>query len=216
MRNTRAFTLVELVLAMSITSLIGLAVAGAAMALSASYASSQEQYQNIQVARSVVRRLRSNIRTARLVTACNGSDIVVWTEDKNGDGKINITEIVLWQFLPHPGRIREKRIVFPDDWSPDQIETYDVVVPLSVASSVLNVQEYLKKLGSYSQVTVLANDISNLRLIASPAAPLTTYVGLDLTVGQGEYSIALRSAATLRKDEVDRVGIAGGQWVLMD
>lgn len=216
MKKTPAFTLMELIMALSIMSLIGLAVAGASMVLSTSYTRSQEQYQNIQIARSVMRRLHAQIRTARLVTACRDDTIVLWANDKNGNGKINITEIVLVRFDSGAGEVREYRIVFPSEWTQEKKNLFNVVVSLDSVSTVDEAWETIASFGTYRVMLPLATDVSGFQLSASAAAPLATYVGVSVTVGQGKHSAMLRSAASLRKDETARVGTAGEDWVLMD
>ena len=86
-RNPSGFTLVELVMAISITTIIGLAVAGASMALSTAHAHSESRYGSIETARSAMRRIQSSLRAAALVTYVhsNGHKLGYWAGDENED-----------------------------------------------------------------------------------------------------------------------------------
>ena len=72
-RRRKAFTLVEMVMAISITAITGLAVAGVTVALSNAHAHSETFYQSLRTGHFVMHRLQNGLRCARLVTATNNN-----------------------------------------------------------------------------------------------------------------------------------------------
>ena len=93
-RDIKGFTLVELMVALVVTSVILSAVAALAFAMNTSAdvgedtALSQAQY------RQAVLWLGDLIGHARLICAAPGDDLVVWRADDNRDNRIDSTEVV--------------------------------------------------------------------------------------------------------------------------
>jgi prepilin-type N-terminal cleavage/methylation domain-containing protein len=94
-RATRqGFTLVELLIALIVTSIILTAVATLAFALSSANDSTDDtSYKQAQI-RIATLRISDLIRHSRLICASSDSDIAVWRADDNGDGQINISELI--------------------------------------------------------------------------------------------------------------------------
>lgn len=95
MRDTRyAFTLVELLVALMVTSIILAAVATLAFALSkANDATDDTSYKQTQV-RYATLRVSELIRNCKLICFASADDFAVWRADDNNDGQINIGELV--------------------------------------------------------------------------------------------------------------------------
>jgi prepilin-type N-terminal cleavage/methylation domain-containing protein len=97
MRDARrkcGFTLVELLVALVVSSLILAAVATLAFALgTANDASDDTSLKQAQV-RFATLRIAELIRHCRLICGTPGNDLAVWRADDNGDGRININELV--------------------------------------------------------------------------------------------------------------------------
>lgn len=97
MRDTRhrcGFTLIELLVALVVSSLIVVAVATLAFALgTANDASDDTSLKQAQV-RFATLRVTELIRHCRLICGTPGNDLAVWRSDDNGDGRININELV--------------------------------------------------------------------------------------------------------------------------
>jgi hypothetical protein len=93
-RHSHAFTVIELLIGMLITSIILTAVATFAFALSvASMASGDTAVKQAQL-RQTTLRLADLIGTCKLLCAAPGNDLVVWRADDNGDKQINLNELV--------------------------------------------------------------------------------------------------------------------------
>jgi prepilin-type N-terminal cleavage/methylation domain-containing protein len=97
MRNTRynkAFTLVELLVAMTVTSVILAAVATLAYALGAANDSTDDTSRKQAQLRYTTLRVSQLIRHCRLVCFAGADDFALWRADDNDDGQINISELV--------------------------------------------------------------------------------------------------------------------------
>lgn len=205
------FTMVEMVLAMAVTAIVGLSVAGVSVGLSNAYENSENYYDALQGARSVLMQAQSMGRTAKLVTATSTDSLVFWTSDINADGKINRNELTMiyWDRSGGDSVVRMQRI------SP--AATSSLVkdqVMLSVASSVSSVSSLLSQYTSYRENSPLASDVLSFKVTASPAAPKATLVQLEITVGRPDRPLTLRSTVSLRADDTVNVGKVGSTWVL--
>jgi len=98
--------LVELLVALVVTSIILSAVATLAYAVSAAgevMADSAEKQAQLRCARL---RISELIRHCKLVHATNNGDLVVWQADSNGDRGINMNELVLVERGPSQNYLR--------------------------------------------------------------------------------------------------------------
>lgn len=97
MRKTgrmRAFTLVELMVGLMVTSIILSAVATLAFAMSsASTAGGDSALRQAQLRNATVR-LSELIGNGKMICAAPGTDLAVWTGDTNSDGKVNVNELI--------------------------------------------------------------------------------------------------------------------------
>jgi prepilin-type N-terminal cleavage/methylation domain-containing protein len=93
-RDIKGFTLVELLVALVVTSVILSAVATLAFAMNtASNAGEDSAYRQAQL-RQTTLRLLDLIGGAKLVCAAPGDDLVVWRADTNGNEAIDVNEVV--------------------------------------------------------------------------------------------------------------------------
>jgi len=97
MRNTRCengFTLVELLVALVVTSIILAAVATLTYALGSANETSDDTSEKQAQVRYATLRISELIRYCKLICAAPGDDLAVWRADDNGDGEINPQELV--------------------------------------------------------------------------------------------------------------------------
>jgi prepilin-type N-terminal cleavage/methylation domain-containing protein len=99
MRNVRyrykkGFTLVELLLALIITGIILAAVTTLAFAVGAANDTTDDTSQKQAQVRFATLRISELIRHCKLICGTPNSEIAVWRADNNGDGQININELV--------------------------------------------------------------------------------------------------------------------------
>ncbi len=108
MRDTRykkGFTLVELLVALVVTGIVLAAVATLAFAMGTANDVADDSSQKQAQVRYATLRISELIRHCKLICGTPGSDVAVWRADDNGNGQININELVYiergtsWDYL---------------------------------------------------------------------------------------------------------------------
>ncbi len=97
MRDTRykkGFTLVELLVALVVTGIVLAAVATLAFAVGAANDVADDSSQKQAQVRYATLRISELIRHCKLICGTPGGDLAVWRADDNGDGQVNINELV--------------------------------------------------------------------------------------------------------------------------
>jgi len=102
----KGLTLVELLVAMVVTSIILSAVATLAYAMSSANGVAADTAEKQAQLRCARLRISELIRHCKLVRATNNGDLAVWEADSNGDRRININELVLVERGPTQSYLR--------------------------------------------------------------------------------------------------------------
>jgi len=92
--NCKGFTLVELLVALVVTSIILAAVATLAFALSTANDITDNTSQTQAHVRYATLRISELIRHCKLICGMSGDDLAVWRADDNGNGQINPQELL--------------------------------------------------------------------------------------------------------------------------
>ena len=92
--HLKAFTLIELLLALIIASIVSAAVVTLAYAVSTANDASENTSQTQAYVRYTTLRISDLIRHCKLVCGMSGDDLAVWRADDNGNGQINPQELV--------------------------------------------------------------------------------------------------------------------------
>ncbi len=201
----QGFTLVEMMMAAAITTVIGLAVAGVASALSQNYQQNRDYYSNVANARTGLSLMRESLLKAKLVPACSDNELVIWL-DSNGDGDIQTSEVRYWAISN--GDLQELRVVYPP-----QRQGMDSKLNLSQITSTSAARNLLSA-NAYKDTSPLANNATSFDVGVEPDAPQANFVKLNLCCGSGSTAISLRTAVQMRADYVSRVSKIKGAWVL--
>jgi len=213
MKRRVAFTLIEMTMAIAITAVTGLSVAGAAITFSSAQEHSREFYGHIQTARTAMMRVQRMIRSCLLVTSVNGTSMILWASDANEDGQINPSETILLEWDYEIGQVRTLQIAYPAGMSAGTRTAIDMDVPLETFTNDDHAKSAVFT-NAYVTTTVLATDVSGFYLTAKPSPPMANLVTVQMTVGRGTQAVTLRSAANTRADWTSYVGIADGNFVL--
>jgi len=94
MRYEKGFTLVELLVALIVTGIVLAAVATLAFAVGAANDETDDTSQKQAQIRHATLRISELIRHCKLICGTPGDDLAVWRADDNGNGQININELV--------------------------------------------------------------------------------------------------------------------------
>jgi prepilin-type N-terminal cleavage/methylation domain-containing protein len=112
----KAFTLVELLLALLVASIVSAAVVTLAFAVSNANDVTDNTSRTQAYIRHTTLRISELIRHCKLVCGMSGDDLAVWRADDNGDGQINPKELVYIEM--GTGRDYVQLLDFPsaEDW----------------------------------------------------------------------------------------------------
>jgi len=94
MRYEKGFTLVELLVALIVTGIVLAAVATLAFAVGAANDETDDTSQKQAQIRQATLRISELIRHCKLICGTPGGDLAIWRADDNGNGQININELV--------------------------------------------------------------------------------------------------------------------------
>ncbi len=214
-RKTRAcgFTLVELLIGVSITSMVGLTVAGASMVLSNAHLQSEQYYDCLQSGRVAMRWIESDIRRSSLVTGIQGG-LMLWEGDTNGDEQINLSELTLITHDPNSGELMRSRAVFPAGMTSQEVTAINPQFPLHQLVESADAMASWIASNAYVETMTLASNIKMIKIQPAQTPPMTTRLNIVLIATQGEEQMALGSAACLRADRTGDVFLASGQFIL--
>jgi hypothetical protein len=213
-RAASGFTLAETVMAISMTVVVGLAVAGMTAALSNVQANSERYYKHLHNGRAGTNRLQATLRKARLVTAASDNALILWATDVRDLGQINLTEVVRVYRDAATSQLIERRFVFPDTVSEVTQASLDDVIPLSAVTKIAVVDNAWEPT-QYDTQRVLAHDVASFKVYCDTPAPRTRMVKFTLTVGEKPNTVQMSTGATLRADRVANVGESGGEYFLI-
>lgn len=211
-RRHRAFTLVELMIAMTIIAVIGLTVVTVASALSGAQARTEAAGDAVHSARSGMMRIAAVLRSAKLLVGAEDGRLLCWMGDANGDGSINVDELVLIQHVPGQREIEQLRVIFPGA-SPHGLnvsETLSALTNLEHAHDLLNAP-FLR---SCSSTVVLSTDVQDFQVVTDVSPPFSELALLRMTTGPAGRQVRLTSAAGLRSSATGSVDLVDGQPVL--
>lgn len=212
----QGLTLPELVLAICVMSIVALAVATVASALSNAYHLTDTMSESIQSGRSAMMSVASMVRKAKLVLANGGNALAIWTGDANGDNHINVDELVLIQHLEDEGIVESVQVRFPSAMSQDIVTALNEQRELIEVDTCEEVQDAMGSaiLADYRSTRVLATDVGSFQVATDTPAPHSRLVLIRITVGPPDQRITLTNSIRLRADAVNDVVMYDGIPVL--
>jgi len=168
--NCKGFTLVELLVALMVTSIILAAVATLAFAMSSVKTSTDDTSYKEAHLRYATLRLTDLIRNCRLVCAAVGNDTAIWKSDDNGDGKINAAELVYIE----AGSDRQyiKLLEFTSAGGPS-IELSEIVND--------SARQTLLSSGNYRRITLVPS-CSNVQFLFDNTPPLSRFMNISFDI----------------------------------
>jgi type II secretory pathway pseudopilin PulG len=202
-RQDRAFTFVELLVGLQITSILLAAIATMAFAMSTAARHADETMHSQASLRYAALRVGELIRTCRLVCAAPGRELVFWMSDDNGNGQIDINEVVYLEY-DEPGQAL-RLLQFNVPGNPTvlaalgQPETDPILTALAESATKTALETYAG-VGQIRRVTLLAG-CSNVAFAADPLPPRTRQLAIsyDLAANGGparqEIGGTLRTSA---------------------
>ena len=215
-RRRKGFTLVEMLLVVIVTSVVGLCVVTVTGAMFSAIEASNDSYGCVQTGRVLTLRLSKLVRCAQLVTdvSDDGTVMMIWEADRNGDRSINLTELLVVRWSRQTKKLFQQRIEFPSNWSEAVIAALNVNIPLSQAT--LSSSTLLSYFSVYGAEEPMADGITAFSVQTDVSAPMSKVVGIHLSVARKDQVMAARRTSTLRASQVHRVSGTEGAYVLTE
>jgi len=174
---------------LAVTGILLSAVATLAFAMTSASQISDDVLSKQAQLRQTSLRISELLRNCMLVCAAPGNDVAIWQADNNGDGQINLNELVY--------------IERGDGLDVLQISQFDATETLAVTLPELSLSGKKAELlaGHSSRSAVFLSDCNNVQFDCDAAPPFTRFftVRFDLTEDNTDHryeiSVALRSWA---------------------
>ncbi len=205
-RRRRAFTLVELLLALAITGLVAASVA--AMLVAVSYGTSSERdLRGVVVKGTVIdARISSAIRGSRAILETGTNYLVLWTADTNPNGTTAAPDLSEIRLIERDAGSNElKSYKFPESWTQAQIDAADVAYQLTDnGAGFFQTETAAAKTAGSFQPTLWGTGVTSIVFELDGADPVTTtLVSYQLTLSAGDLSETVVGAASARHGAVN-------------
>lgn len=194
-RARRGLTLVELLMALAITAMVGLAIASMLFAVSRGTASSQDMRGLVVKHKALDARLAAAIRSSRKVLATGSNCIVLWMADTRADGVPDLSELRRIE-VDNTGSLVSYSASFPANWSQAAIDAADTSYPLN--SDFLTVTSGLKSNSLFPSTKWMTGVTAITFTLNNATAQSANLVSYRATVTSGSQSAVPVGAATLR------------------
>ena len=212
--NRKGFTLAELVLALAITTVIGLAVTGVAAAVSNFNQRAEAYYECLQNGRVAANRLEAMMRPALLITAASGSNVVVWTDDHTDPGRIDVSEVAKIYLDTTTRQLVQRTTVYPNTLSAKTVRALDYSLSLSQLTSS-SVAVSAPTYPQYDSTSVLAANVQSFVVYPDVPAPMTRLLKFKIVVSADGQTVTQYGAVALRAPSTSKVTLqSDGTYVL--
>lgn len=188
----RGLTLLELLLAVVVTSFVGLALSTAMTATARGITGAGNARSALQRAHAAYVRLRAYTDPGLCLLQHDPErGFVLWLNDSRPTGTVNLSEMRVFWVRPDEGLIVVERVAFPPEWPEALVETLDTVVPS--ASDFFAVMTDQRALGNTAEDTlvdgVIAADLMHAE--ADPMQASRFRVRLTMDAGTQEVQPVL-------------------------
>lgn len=185
-RYKNGFTLVELLVALVVTSIVLAAVATLAFAMgTADDTSSNTSRRQAQVRYATVR-ISELIRHSELICCSTSEDLAIWRADDNGDGQISIDELVYIERGPN-----RDRLLLCDFSSSDGSG-------INLGSIQALSTNWWSPYSSGINYTALIPECSNVEFVFDVLPPQSRFVSLSFAVSENDVFHQYQISAGLR------------------
>ncbi|MEM8834217.1 MAG: prepilin-type N-terminal cleavage/methylation domain-containing protein [Planctomycetota bacterium] len=194
----RGLTLLELLIALTITSMIGLAMATTLVASARSVQSASEARSALQRFHALRQRVRGYTDPALAVLASNDQQgFALWLHDENASNSVNLSELRVVWYEPDTQRVTLERVEFPEDWDDAQVAAADTALA-DGADPFLAMES--QRLLDQTTTLVLADGIASTRLLFDDQIDVRDSVRprLEVEIEMGDEMVPMAFAAPLR------------------
>ncbi|UCF43196.1 MAG: prepilin-type N-terminal cleavage/methylation domain-containing protein [Planctomycetota bacterium] len=184
--GTKGLTLVELLMALAVTSVILTAVVTLAHALDTANDVSDDTSQKQAQVRYATLRISELIRHCKLICGAPGDDLCIWRADDNGDDKINPTELVYIESGTGRDFLQLLDFTWSASWNLTLFETQDI-----------NTKDALVMACDERRMLVVP-ECSNVRFAFDEAPPMSKLVSISFELYENGVTRQYQINASLR------------------
>ncbi len=167
----RGLSLIELMLAVTITALVGAAIAGMLNAVTVGVDTRRDN-RSMMVRSSLAQaRLNAYIAPARCVLYRSGANLVLWFNDQKQSETVHASEVRWLDYDASAGEITVSFVQFPENWSQTETDLADREFPAD--SDWPRVRDFYDARGHLARLT-LVDGLDSVTLTADASSPLVT------------------------------------------
>ncbi len=195
-RKRRGLTLVELILAMTITAMACVAIAATMKATANTWEANQQDDQTLTSARIAIRRLKTIVSNAKLFGHRSVNELVLWAGDENGNFQIEYTECVMIRYDPATDQLQLLDIYFPPATPQANIDARNVTFVFAdfSAPQVLT----LLNADAYVRTRILADNVVSFTVSTIGQASYMRTAMFSFRLGQDDPSQQFDTVASMR------------------
>lgn len=185
----RGLTLLELLVALAITVVTGMAIASVTTAVARGIDTVGTVRSALQRAHASHVRLRAYTDPGLCLLAYEqNTGFALWLEDSRANGRVNLTEFRVFWIDAQSGLLTVERVDFPDGWTDDEYALFDTT--LTSVDDPFQIMRTQRSLG-YTVIETIADEIASLSMAFTPesirdAERVRLMLGLRLDGAQTE------------------------------
>ena len=194
--SRRGLTLVELILAMTITAMACVAIAATMKATANTWEANQQDDQTLVSARIALRRLRTIVSNAKLFGYRSANELVLWAGDENGNFQIEYSECAMIRYDPATDQLQLLDIYFPPGTPQGDIDARNVTLIFTDFSA----PQVLTLLGAdaYVRSRTLADNVVSFSVSTIGQASYVRTAMFSFRLGQDDPSQQFDAVAAMR------------------
>lgn len=195
--SKRGLTLLELLLAISITAMVAAAITGMMSVVSAGVGTRRDARDVMIRAHTAQIRLEGYLLPARCVLRASGGNLTLWLHDARESQTVHASEIRWLTYDAGTGSILLQRVAMPDVWSKAQTQLEDDEFPMTTNWDLV-LKQY-QSLGWISSLT-LVDGLSAATVQLDALDPLASRnVIYDLSFQSEGGAVNVQAAVTIRQ-----------------
>lgn len=121
LKAARAFTIAELLIALTITAIISASIAAMISSVSAGTTGQQDGRRFLVRVQSLEARLATSVHASQCILASGNNYIVYWIADSTHDNAVQLSELGMLELDPVTNTLNQYQTVFPSNYSLAQI-----------------------------------------------------------------------------------------------
>jgi prepilin-type N-terminal cleavage/methylation domain-containing protein len=196
-RPKYGFTLIEVILALTITAAACTVTAMLLNAVANTWHTNDGISDAVNSARNGLLRVRSYIEQARFLGICDGTSLLLWSKDLDGDNQPDYCEMILIRYKSAAQKIELVDIYFPPSTPQSDIDARKTDLTMANFTSTNSVITTMST-DPYARVRTLAENVGQFSLTLDKASPFARYATLSMKITRQGISQYFQTVITPR------------------